>query len=127
MRSVVRGLFLPSWRFREYSFIEKVRLWRGKLSARRFDLWDTMLARDITAEVGDLRVPAYFLHGLYDYTCSYELARRYVAELEAPIKGFYTFEDSAHSPVFEEPERTIAIMVEDVLRGAVELADPSLR
>ncbi|MDH3296488.1 MAG: hypothetical protein OER95_19370 [Acidimicrobiia bacterium] len=66
MRSEVRGLFLPSWRFGGCSFVEKVDLRRGKLFAKRFDLWDTMLATDTTADVGELRVPAHFLHGLYD-------------------------------------------------------------
>lgn len=83
-----------------------------------------MLTTDIAAEIQTLDVPAYFLHGLYDYTCSYELARRYAATLKAPVKGFYTFESSAHSPIFEEPERAVAILTEDVLHAATTLADP---
>jgi hypothetical protein len=40
------------------------------------------------------------------------------------LKGFYTFENSAHSPMFEEPERTLRILREDVLPGRNHLADP---
>ena len=39
------------------------------------------------------------------------------------MKGFYTFEESAHSPIFEEPERVRRIMREDVLPERVGLAD----
>jgi hypothetical protein len=51
------------------------------------------------------------------------LALDYVNELDAPVKGFYTFEQSAHSPMFEEPERTVTIMLTDVLNGTNSHAD----
>ena len=40
-------------------------------------------------------------------------------------KGFYTFGHSAHSPMFEEPERTLKVLLTDVLVGATDLADPT--
>ena len=123
MRSVVTGLFLPSWRFPGYTVREKVNLWRGKVFSRRSGLWNEMLAADLTKRVTELQLPAYFLHGRYDYTVVCEQARTYVDELAAPLKGFYTYEHSAHSPMFEEPERTIRILREDVLRGRNDLAD----
>ena len=39
------------------------------------------------------------------------------------MKGFYTFEQSAHTPLFEEPEKVQKILQEDVLAGANSLAD----
>ncbi|HSD48432.1 MAG TPA: hypothetical protein VLE71_01245 [Actinomycetota bacterium] len=51
------------------------------------------------------------------------MAKVYAQRLVAPVKGFYTFERSAHSPMFEEPERTLRILREDVLTGEVRLAD----
>jgi hypothetical protein len=39
------------------------------------------------------------------------------------VKGFYTFEKSAHSPLFEEPEKMGLIIKEDVLQGKADLAD----
>jgi len=51
------------------------------------------------------------------------LAKDYLEKLQAPIKGFYTFEKSAHSPMFEEPEKMQRILQEDVLVGANNLAD----
>mgnify|MGYP000347913292 CR=1 FL=1 len=125
MTWVITGIFLPSWQFREYTLGEKVNLWRGKVysRSRNFGLWDTMLATDLTQQVTELAIPVYFFHGRHDYTCAYPLARDYFENLQAPLKGFYTFEHSAHSPLFEEPKKALKILLEDVLNKTNALAD----
>ncbi len=125
MKSVVTGIFLPSWQFREYTLGEKINLWRGKFHSRsrEFSLWDKMQITDLAQKVTVLEIPAYFLHGKFDYTCAYPLAKEYFVQLDAPVKGFYTFELSAHSPMFEEPDRVLKVLREDVLTGANSLAD----
>ena len=123
MRSVVRGIFLPSLRNPEYTLREKIAIWRGKWSRHTNSMWDHIMATDLTAEVAKLDIPIYFLHGLHDYTVSYTLAKDYLEKLQAPLKGFYTFERSAHSPIFEEPEKVRHILQQDVLAGANNLAD----
>jgi pimeloyl-ACP methyl ester carboxylesterase len=123
MKSVFTGMFLPSLLHREYTLSEKINLWRGKLfSGSR--LWNTQLSTDLTKKVTRLEVPVYFLHGVYDYTVSYPLAKSYFERLEAPVKGFYTFKQSAHTPFFEEPQKMREIMRADVLTGSTGLADP---
>jgi pimeloyl-ACP methyl ester carboxylesterase len=122
MDSVVTGIFLPVMRFSEYSFGEKINIWRGKGFSRR-RLWDAMLMTDLAAVVPELKLPVYFCHGAYDYTVTYRETRAYFDGLRAPLKGFYTFEQSAHSPAYEEPERMLQILREDVLAGANRLAD----
>ncbi|MFN2119801.1 MAG: alpha/beta fold hydrolase [Anaerolineales bacterium] len=122
MRSVVSGIFLPSLQFPEYTLGEKINLWRGKTWSKSL-LWDTVLATDLRQQVPALDLPTYFIHGAYDYTVSYVLAQSYFAQLEAPLKGFYTFEQSAHSPMFEEPGKLTRILREDVLEGTNNLAD----
>ena len=116
MKSVITGIFLPSWRFREYTLGEKVNLWRGKFFSQSM-LRDKMFATDLTQQVTALDLPVYFFHGRYDYTCSYTKAQAYFEQLRAPLKGFYTFEQSAHSPLFEEPGKMRDILQEDVLAG----------
>ncbi len=125
MKSVISGIFLPSWQFREYTLAEKFNLWRGKIYSRSsaFDLWNKMQATDLSQQVTRLEIPVYILHGVYDYTCAYPLAKEYFEKIEAPVKGFYTFENSAHSPVFEEPEKVMQILLTDVLAGTNRLAD----
>ena len=123
MNSVLSGIFFPSLTFRGYTLSEKVNLWRGKSSSGVSPLWDDMLSTDLSKEVTELSIPVYFFEGIYDYTCSYTLAKEYFDQLKAPLKGFYTFEQSAHSPLFEEPEKMGHILQEDVLAGVNNLAD----
>jgi pimeloyl-ACP methyl ester carboxylesterase len=122
MKSVMTGVFLASWLFREYTLGEKLALWRGKFASDKI-LWDKMIATDLTKQIQKLDLPVYFFHGKYDYTVSYPLAKAYLDELQAPIKGFYTFEHSAHSPMFEEPDRMRQIFQEDVLVGKNNRSD----
>ena len=123
MKSVVTGIVLESFQSRDYTMREKIDLWRGKSSSGISSLWDEMTSTDLSQSVIELEVPIYFLEGIYDYTCSYTEAKAYFEKLNAPLKGFYTFEQSAHSPIFEEPEKTIKIFREDVLKGTNRLAD----
>ena len=67
--------------------------------------------------VPSLEIPSYFFAGAYDYTCLYSLQKEYYAHMQAPLKGFYTFENSAHSPLFEEPDKAIKILTRDIVNG----------
>ena len=124
MTSVLTGLLLPSLANREYTIREKIQMWRGKVNGGD-GLWNTQLSTDLTTRVTRLEIPFYFFHGSLDYTVSYPLARRFFGMLDAPVKGFYTFRKSAHSPLFEEPLRVRAIMRSDVLTRSHAMADHS--
>lgn len=51
-----------------------------------------------------LNVPVYLLLGHHDMNCVYTLAEKWFDRLEAPIKKLIWFENSAHSPQWEEPD-----------------------
>jgi pimeloyl-ACP methyl ester carboxylesterase len=123
MRSVITGIFLRSWRFPEYSLGEKLALWRGRAFSRSFGLWEQIIRVDLATTVPELELPVYFLHGAHDYTCSYPLAAEYLRGLRAPLKGFYRFAGSAHSPVLEEPALAREILATDVLAARNRLAN----
>jgi pimeloyl-ACP methyl ester carboxylesterase len=123
MRSVISGIFLPSLTFREYTAREKFNLWRGKSQSGVSSIWNEITTTDLTLKVTEFEIPVYILAGRYDYTVNYALQKNYFKKINAPEKGFYTFENSAHSPLFEEPESFIEIMINDVLNGKVNLAD----
>lgn len=123
MNSIITGLFLPSLTCREYTLKEKFNLWRGKANSGVHPLWDKMISTDLTQQVNKLNIPVYFFHGKKDYTVSYTLAKKYFLALQAPVKGFYTFENSAHSPHFEEPKQVIDIMTKDILNSTTHLSD----
>ena len=74
-----------------------------------------MTETDLFVEIDSVDVPIYFLHGIFDYTVNYSLTKEYFDSLSAPVKRFYKFDKSAHSPIFEEPEMVIRIILEDVL------------
>lgn len=124
MKSLIRGVVLPIYQCREYTLGEKINLWpRGKALLGKSKLREQNYSTDITVAVPKLEVPVYFFSGAYDYTVNYSLAKKYHGLIKAPIKGFYTFYESAHSPMFEEPEKVQQILLEDVVKEKTGLAD----
>jgi pimeloyl-ACP methyl ester carboxylesterase len=123
MDSIITGILLPSLASRDYTLMEKINMWRGKSTAGVSIVWERMLTMDLSSQLQELAIPVYFFEGIYDYTCSYTEAKAYFEKLKAPVKGFYTFDQSAHSPMFEEPNKMQHIFREDVLTGANNLAD----
>lgn len=57
-----------------------------------------------------LKIPAFFISGEYDYNCPWELVQDYCEKLDAPAKGFHKIPDAAHSPLWENPEKTCNIL-----------------
>lgn len=125
MRNIVTDLFLPSLYFSEYTLSDKYHLWAGKSKFGISQNWAKMIRTNLTETKNDFKIPVYFFHGINDYTCSYELAKKYFDKINAPIKGFYTYSQSAHSPLFEEPEKMNSILTNDVKNLRTDLADPN--
>lgn len=115
MDSVITGIFLEVMKNREYTVTEKINIWRGKAFAKKTKLYKELWQCDLNQAVTQLDVPIYFFVGAYDYTVNRYLSAAYLEKIQAPVKHCYLFENSAHSPIFEEPDRTIAIL-EEILR-----------
>lgn len=105
---------MPMITCREYTLMQKLNYMRG-MSESSAIMMPLVLEDNLFESVPSLDVPVYIVQGLYDYQVSYAVAKEYFEALDAPSKQFYTFEDSAHSPLFEEPSRFMQIMREDVL------------
>ena len=126
MRSVIKGVFIPVWLCKAYTFREKINIWVSKFSfLKKTKLIDELFSTDITAHVPKLEIPVYFFSGKYDLTVNHDLSKAYLEQLQAPVKGFYTFTGSAHSPLFEEPQRFKEIILKDVINGTTTLSDPN--
>lgn len=123
MKNLITDLILPSLLFSEYTLSEKYNLWVNKSQSGISQNWKRMINTNLMESKNSFRVPVYFFHGIDDYTCSYELAKEYFTKIKAPIKGFYTFYQSAHSPIFEEPIKMNKILVNDIVNSRTELAD----
>ncbi len=125
MKDVYSGVFFPFLGMKEYTLAEKFNtFFRAKPFLRnKTKLIDQLFSYDLSARVPELAIPVYFMSGSYDLTVNHDLNKAYFLQLRAPVKGYYTFDASAHSPQHEEPERFMQIMREDVLNGKTDLAD----
>lgn len=109
-------------KFKGYTLREKFKYVKGSVLSLKA-LYDATYQIDLKKDVPTLPIPVYIFQGKYDYQVSYELAKEYAKVLNAPVKGFYTFENSAHSPCFEEPEKMCKILREDILQNKSDFAD----
>lgn len=117
MDSILKDIVLPVMTCKAYTLGEKMNLWASKFSfVKKTKLTDELFAADLTEKVQKLEIPVYFFSGAYDLTVNHELSKSYLEQLEAPVKSFYTFAQSAHSPLFEEPEKMQQILQKDVLQ-----------
>ena len=124
MKSVFKNVFIPVWTCRAYTLREKMNIWISKFSfLKKTRLIDELFALNIPSEFPKMEIPVYFFSGKYDLTVNHDLCKSYLESLDAPVKGFYTFNESAHSPIFEEPQRLKEIIINDVLKGTAYLAD----
>ncbi|MHC1702870.1 MAG: alpha/beta fold hydrolase [Tenuifilaceae bacterium] len=124
MRSVFKDIFLPVWTCRAYTLGEKYNIWKSKIMfLPKTNLKTETLTTDFSKAYPNIDIPIYFICGKYDLTVNVDLSRNYFNRLNAPMKGFYTFENSAHGPLFEEPERFREILEKDVLQENTYLAD----
>ena len=95
--------------FKGYTLAEKINFARGSLFSLKH-LWDETTGDNLYETSTTFEVPVYIIHGKHDYTTSYTLAREYFEIIKAPKKSFFTFENSAHSPNFEDPEKFTQIV-----------------
>lgn len=121
MNSVITGIFFPILRCKAYTQSERINMLRGRSFSTNTPVFADVTHFNAFLEVPTLDIPIYFFAGIYDYTCCYSLQKEYYDQIQAPIKGFYTFDNSAHSPLFEEPEKAGIILREDVLAGKIKL------
>ena len=124
MKSVFWEIFVPVWTCTAYTLREKINVWKSKFSfLPKTNLVNELLETDFISKVPKLDIPVYFLSGKYDLTVNIDLSKAYLVKLQAPIKGFYTFNNSAHSPLFEEPLLVRQIIEKDILNNMNSLAD----
>ncbi len=99
----------------EYTLREKLSFYGCAMNSLD-QAWDDLADVDFIRDAPRLEVPVYFFVGRHDYNTPFELVERYFAVLEAPHKEIVWFEDSAHSPNLEEPERFQEMLIRKVLK-----------
>lgn len=115
MKSVISGIFLPSFKMQEFTVGERINIWKAKKATENCPVIIDSFNFNAFETIKKIEVPIYVFAGVYDYTTEYSLQKEYFEMLEAPKKKFYTFKNSAHSPLFEENEKAINIIKSDIL------------
>lgn len=109
--SIWTSMVIPLVLSPEYRLRDLPRYARGAFSSLE-QLWDEVVAQDFISSVPALSVPVVLTEGRHDRNTPVELAQQWFDGLEAPYKEWIWFEESAHSPIKEEPEAWGAAMRE---------------
>lgn len=90
----------------EYNGLDMIRFYSGMFSSQDILLREAF-DQNLPDIVDHLEIPTYFVTGKYDYMTTANAARDYFDVLDAPIKDFIVFNESAHYPQFEEKEKFV--------------------
>ncbi|WP_085992920.1 alpha/beta fold hydrolase [Oceanobacillus senegalensis] len=101
-------------RCKEYKMKERLNVLRGAMNS--FPLIQNLAMSQLIHLIPEMKVPIFILQGKYDYETTHNQAKKYIDEVKAPSKHFYTFENSAHSPFLEEKQRFYHIIENDILK-----------
>jgi pimeloyl-ACP methyl ester carboxylesterase len=99
---------------REYTLNDKINFSKG-LEFSVSCLENTLMTSDLNVALPEQQIPVYIFQGLHDYQTTYTAAKKYFDSLRAPVKKFYTFLHSAHSPHIEEYDAFERIVKNDIL------------
>lgn len=100
---IVKSLLIPLIKSDEYSLPELVKYARGALTLPD-KLWGEVIANNFFETASKLDVPVLITQGRHDYNTPSEIVSRWIDMLDAPAKEIVWLEESAHSPIKEEPE-----------------------
>lgn len=108
----------------EMTLLDGYHFWRGS----EFSLSASALQKDINAvnwprDAPAFVVPVFIVAGRHDRNTDAGLQYEYFEQITAPEKNFVWFENSAHSPPFEEPEAFNTFVIRDVLPVAKSRAN----
>jgi proline iminopeptidase len=107
---VVRSLLASLLRSPDYSTADVVRIVRG-ITATQAALLPGLATLDLVRTLPRLDVPVVMVQGRLDQVAPGAAAERYASALEAPSKQLVWFENSAHTPHLEEPEKFRELMM----------------
>ncbi|EKC6390277.1 alpha/beta hydrolase [Staphylococcus pseudintermedius] len=98
-----------------YRLIERINIVRGSLSTFEH-LTSEMAHTNLNDIAQEIKVPFYVLQGVHDMQTTYEDSKAFFEHVGSAEKRFYAFQDTAHAPFVDEPEKMIEIMHEIVDR-----------
>ena len=109
-KSEFAGITWPIITAKCYTVKEKINYVVSMKMYRTTPLSKELDGFDYRQSMTERKVPTYFISGESDYNCPWELVKDYNEKINAPSKGFYLIKDSAHSPLWENPEDTCKVL-----------------
>ena len=100
----VKGVLSIGLQATEYSIGDLVRFFRGAKLSNQL-IWNELMTVNLARDVREVSVPVVFFAGRHDFTTPFELVEAYFNALKAPSKKLVWFENSAHMPNIEEPQK----------------------
>ncbi len=88
----------------EYKMAEVLDVAKGSSFSSK-NMRYNVLSENIFSEITSYQLPVYFFVGRSDYTTPFILIEEYYHKINAQKKELVYFEESAHFPFFEEPEK----------------------
>jgi proline iminopeptidase len=95
--------------------------WMASAMYAQGAVYETLMSVDFTDKT-DLRIPVYFFAGRHDFNTPQDLVAEYLETVSAPLKRLYWFDQSGHSPPWEEPQ-LFAERLREVAREVLGIAD----
>lgn len=100
---IIKSVALPIFKSPEYGLLDFVKYYRGAFFSLKC-LWEEVVDYDLNVTVPELKMPVYLTEGRHDQNTPIPIASAWFDALKAPYKEWIWFENSAHSPIKEEPE-----------------------
>ncbi|MDR0752031.1 MAG: alpha/beta hydrolase [Christensenellaceae bacterium] len=106
-----KTLAMPILLSKEYSFTDKIGVIKG-YSLVLSKMWSEITDYDFITQCNEFKMPYYIFQGRLDNNTPSALIEEYYEKINAPKKDLIWFENSAHSPMSEEPEKFKRLLIE---------------
>lgn len=116
---IIKSVLLPILKSPEYSLPDVWKYYKGAFFSLKA-LWEEVVDYDLNESAAELAVPVYLTEGRHDQNTPIPIALDWFEKLKAPRKEWIWFEQSAHSPIKNEPEAWGAA-VRSIIRQEEEL------
>ncbi len=100
---IVKAILMPILRSPEYTLRDLMKYYKGAYFSLE-TMWEEIVDFDFNKDVTTLEVPVYLTEGRHDQNTPTEVAEKWFDALSAPHKEWIWFEESAHSPIKNEPQ-----------------------
>src|SRR5699024_3747426 len=107
---MVQKMLLNLLMSKEYTFLDCIRFLQGQFFSLKH-LQAEMQKVNLIETIDCVNVPIYFLMGKLDLMAPFEPTEKFYSKIEAPEKHWMMFDKSAHSPIWEEHDNFMEILL----------------